>query len=617
MRLAEGDEVREIDDINDVIVEFLAFMLRSAQVEFAVVMGLELFGYLRQEGQTNALVEIFAHEMQVAASVPAAWPAVVQDRFVILLHRAGFPTSTAIVPEAASAAIHYFNKTARLEEEEAEDLLSEEEDVEDLLAEEEDLETLLSEEEDVEDPLSEDEVVEDLLVTDIGGSTIEGLGVRRYFENGKQRCVQTVPPAGSFDGSLKLNTILEKQVRAKASRELQSFVKSLGLTQKEFFRRLKDGFEVGKQEFDNVRAEWRVKFPIPSNIDTTKVCIPSALKSHMIFHPDEQCFDFSREMKKDVFDEWLPYVVAFVLAMLDNYWEVCPDGSPRVALSGWGSLAPYVLEGCRDLLGKAEANVDVECIEDTEQPSIAQGAYIILRCEDLFCDRVARTSHGIGHDIRLQDVPRDAEYRELDEKRSTDGTLLLDRIEWIVKKGTNLSDPLEPFIFEGTKRLEVKKKGNRFPVDWDIDIFVSGHDDVTGIDKYRPAKNTVDDGQVCEVPGLSVKFYGNDCGFRTVESSETMSIIEFDFRVRVRLDKLLPILIVSIPREEEFQSPIGPGWTEETEECLTHEIPLAHLCTHATMRGVKEAQQAAGWPVQIDEKPEAGFYSDGMEWVRS
>ena len=117
------------------------------------------------------------------------------------------------------------------------------------------------------------------------------------------------------------------------------------------------------------------------------------------------------------------------------------------------------------------------------------------------------------------------------------------------------------------------------------------------------------------VTSQEVLIYGRDgvVEILKVERADKTSfrIMKFDYRLRLFHEKLIPTLRICIPKGGKFGSPITRRWTEESEGgCKIVDIPLKHLYAHATMRGTRAAQAAAGWPAQAPEEPETGFGSD-------
>ena len=157
--------------------------------------------------------QIFRRETQAAMSVPATWNNVTQDHFLELMHRAGFPRSTAIVSEAISVGTYFLNQSSAL--------------------------------------AWGGGTVRDNLIIDIGGLTVDAAGLRKYTEAGKAKIVQTVAPIGSFDGALLIPHILMQRFVDRAGKGFESLMNNLGTTKKTFTEKVRKGLEVAVRSFRN------------------------------------------------------------------------------------------------------------------------------------------------------------------------------------------------------------------------------------------------------------------------------------------------------------------------------------------------------------------------------
>ncbi|KAJ9607573.1 hypothetical protein H2200_007651 [Cladophialophora chaetospira] len=566
-----------INDIDDVIQAWLNFIWRAAQMELASFLGLNLYDPgKKDDGSMKEIKKIFAKETLVATSVPTIWTKADQDRFQAILGRAGFPPSTVIQSEAVAASTYHFNQS---------DLLR-------LHA----------------------EGTEDFASVDVGGYTLDGAGERIIRRFGRSEVVQTVPARSAFDGSLKIMTILEEVVTTKAGKELGSFVNSLRMGKATFFDRLGRAFDTAGHKFNNDKDWLEVNFPyMEAKVDPSKFKIPLNLQDLIKF--DASNVYFHRHLAKEVFDKWLESVVDFIVCLHADYRKACPDSNPLVKMFGRGSCPPYVVKRVRERLAHVAALIQVELAEDMKQPSVAQGNFISLTRSEHISDMEARTSYGIRHDISTDAISSvGPAYPEADQQRNASGNFLLDRVLFLVEKGDNLSEPDAPLIVEGTKvfRIEHGQNESRYPVIWKIDLVVSGNDDAIGKYHYRPFQNASDAGQLVQVLSVDMKIFEADCRMEAIRMNEFLSYLRCEFRARVCLDKLPLRLVISVPRHGKFVKPVTPDWTESWEDCKSIEMPLPHLCAHATTKGLRDAQIEAGWPVQ-PEVPEVDFAQMDLE----
>ena len=250
---------------------FLNFMWRSAQLEF--IHHLKIAPQRRSSKtilQIKQVRDIFEKEVHVAASVPTVWPSFVQDRYLALLHKADFPNTTAIVSEAKSAATAYVNKSLPSSNQPQES--------------------------------------QNTVVTDMGGSTVNIVCIREFFQGGERKIGEIMPAIGSQDGSLKLNTMLEERLRREIGTDLPSVLESLGLSEDDFFQQIRDGFEVQKRKFDNSYeyTYCEIKLRFSKRVDTALINLPPLLRLQ------KRILRIGRAIVKDVFDEWLAHVVQLI-----------------------------------------------------------------------------------------------------------------------------------------------------------------------------------------------------------------------------------------------------------------------------------------------------------------
>ncbi len=534
-----------INDMDDVVQAYLNFVWRSARMKFASFIGINVDRPSRRDQASIAGIKrIFRDETQVATSVPAIWTETTMDRFQAILSRAGFPTSTVIQSEAVAATTYHFNQASLLG--------------------------------------LGGTGTEDFLCLDVGGYTLDGAGVRRVYRNGRAKIVQTVPAMSAFDGILKIKAILERIVKEKAGTEFEGFLKSMGMDQETFVDRVCRAFEFASRKFDNNNTEMSVRFCYKDSLRLSRLLMPQNLIGLMTFSAEE--VSFGRQLFEEVFDEWLERVLDFILALIEAYRKTCPHGTPLLGLSGHGSLAPIILPKIRTLLARVQAGVRIDGVEDRNRPSVAHGNFIGLTRSDCLLDRRARTSYGIRHDIHEDTLSdNDLFFGELYRDKSTD-EVLLDRVFWVVERGTPLSLANANLVTEGTKTFQVEHTVNksRYPIVWPIKLVVSGHDGMIGKDRYQLFQKAEAAGHVEQVLEVEMVITAADCKMKAIRNGQQLSTLECKFRARVCLNKLQPRLVISIPKNGKFVKPISPEWRENSEPCQSIEIPLLHLCSHAT-----------------------------------
>lgn len=456
-----------------------------------------------------------------------------------------------------------------------------------------------------------------MIVIDIGGATVEGAAVRKYVKDGKEEFVRTDQAASSWNGALKLITLFKHKIQNLAGDKFHLFEESLRKPDETSIQWFWDDFDIAKRTFNNRDDQiQKLQIPMRQKVMPADIHIPPTLLKHLEFSSKDKCFFLSYELVKAIFDEWLNDVVDLIVDFIVNLNSRCAESRPWVALCGWGSLPPYILTEIRSRLAQKKHDVQVECIEIRTQSIVAQGNFINLMCQDLFSVQLARKSYGILCDIPVDHIPPSIDIRLGRQTAKIGGkTFLCRRVLWVVKKGTELSTS-EGTLTQAVQATKIFTQPNTprsmFPLDWNIDLVVSSHDDVTTDDTYQfqsieelvaASKAEIEDGSAGTI-------YGHSSGLtsRLVDPADKSQgrFVEFKFRVRMDFQDQVPKLVMCIARGGEFQSPLTPNWTEkrEKEDCTTIEVDVGGLFTHATSRGVMEAQIDAGWPVSDDENGE-------------
>ena len=589
--LTGKDFQRKIFDMSDVLAAFHGFLYRSAQQEVVSFLGVE--HCYKTSGRDCELVqelqEMCRHEAQLVVSTPATSTNMTQDRLLDILDKA-VPKELAVsIVSEGDAACNYLINEENLPGQQVTDK-------------------------------------DGFVLVDMGGMTLDGGGARRYFEDGQVKVVRSFQSMVDFNGSLKMGAISIKQIESRSPAGWKSLLASVEPSTKKvtpktrkstnvvepisekFVLEISESFEVASRAFDNTGKEWPAKFVNHSKVDMVNLRIPRQLRPHITFRRDEENEDdpdswevgFSTELVKDVFDEWLPSVDAALLSMISKHRETFPKTTPRVVLCGRASSPSYVRQSCQRQLSLVEPSITIEYLESLTNPLVAHGGFIMADDGGIFASE-ARNSYGLRQDIPLASISIDAGYhREAGLNRSTCREFLLDRVRWGVEKGAILANRDKPIILEAKKvfNLNIKKGTSPFPLKWRLELFVSGHPQVLGADRYRPIENAVNDGHIVSVGVKTLVItksnYEIDVEhFEKKDNPIKETRVAFRYRTEICLDGVQPQMVISLIKKRP-----KVGKSAATEEWSQVEsFPLVSLLTHATTRRLKRAQEAAGCPV--------------------
>ncbi|OQV01323.1 hypothetical protein CLAIMM_06704 [Cladophialophora immunda] len=308
-------------------------------------------------------------------------------------------------------------------------------------------------------------------------------------------------------------------------------------------------------------------------------------------HPDfkltPQGLHVDKSQVRTVYDKWLDGIFKIIDRSLDQFRKLHPDARPPLlALCGWGSLPPYILQKYKE---KFSENNPI-LIEQQETSLIAQGNFATLTRADLFFKVPARESYGIRYEMLWKDVDAACqENQELEAARTEDGIWLPDRALWVVRKGESLVCPKGLFFVEGRTRVKAEAYGASFPFRWNLDILASGHDEILGTERYGAVSTAIANGRIRVVKALSIEIRQQDCKIKPTPGSQNFTepcSLEFAFRIRVDCSTICPTMFISIPKERGvFKKRLDEYWREDPKECHTISVPLGLLHAHATLQG--------------------------------
>ncbi|EXJ62414.1 hypothetical protein A1O7_02849 [Cladophialophora yegresii CBS 114405] len=335
-----------------IIREFLRFLLRSAQHQYAEAYGL----------QSTIVPKIFNEKADAMIAVPTGsiWEVEAKDELRMLLHEAGFPKSTCIWSEPNASAMYDLSETAEKESAGIADIANKE---------------------------------EVRIVCDMGGLTTDvcGLCAEEEYNTSAVQLQGVVPGKGSFHGSQRQNELFKEYVTAQFPLGLLPLSWGFNGSENDLLEAFERGFEITKRSFDGAVRGYEV-WPIYKS--GQKPLFKSAKGRGLVLNEEQMIL--SAVVMKMLFDQWLDPIKCMLEECMSRIDSPC-----TLALTGGGSRPPYVLGYLKQQLERtgygvqANERVSVGMMASEIDSAVARGNFVYLSCLDMNQVQQARADFAV------------------------------------------------------------------------------------------------------------------------------------------------------------------------------------------------------------------------------